>query len=176
MEKSKQKTAQELKELIDNHPTVQMFHEIFKDRKYSNTYLTGGAVIDLLEGRTPKDWDFLKTSPKPFLDAGFEHVYTTKSAATYKKDDITVQILSKPKEKFDFTISQATYDVDRKILVIDEQSFKDKTLTPVSFETKSDALCSLLRIPHWKKKGYAIHDLTYLSLLNVVAKNSKINS
>jgi hypothetical protein len=170
------KTAQEQKELIDNHPTVQMFHEIFKTKSFSQFYICGGAITDLLEGREPKDWDFLKTSPKPFLDAGFEHVHTTKSAATYKKDGITVQILSKPKEKFDFTISQATYEVGKKILSIDEQSFKDKTLTPVSFETKSDALCSLLRIPHWKKKGYTIHDLTYLSLLNVVAKNNKINS
>jgi hypothetical protein len=39
-----------------------------------------------------------------------------------------------------------------------------------------NALNSLRRLPHWKNKGYSINDITYLSLLGVVGRNSNINS
>lgn len=176
MEVKKQKTAQEQKHLLDNHPTIQMFRELFKDR-YSVFKLVGGAVVDILEGKEPKDWDFTTMGPEPLLDAGFEHQYTTKTAATYKKENITVQILTTNPNDFEFKISQAQYEITKQKLEIDEQSFKHKTLIPTSFEPQS-ALNSLRRIPHWIKKGYRIHELTYQSLLNSVAgsKNKMLSS
>lgn len=141
--------------------------------------LTGGAVIDILEGRKPKDYDFIGHSDstiKYFIKNGFTYQQTTKSAITIKKDDLILQFLNTPICKFDFKISQARYYIGKRNLELDYFSFENKTLIPVDFEDKRNALNSLRRIIHWKKKGYSINDLTYLSLLNVLAKHKPLSS
>lgn len=167
---------------IQSNSNIKYFHELLGEIKYGwqNLQLVGGAVIDILEDRKPKDFDFIKWSENnisTFVEAGFEYQYETKSAKTYKKGDITIQFINTPLENFDFKISQAYYDFKAKTLTIDEISFDNKILIPVCFENKRNAFNSLRRIPHWKNKGYKINDMTYLSLLNVVSKsNRNINS
>lgn len=165
-------------EKITSNETIQYFFEVLGEIKFNsqNIKLIGGAVVDILEDRTPKDYDFIEVGTsaiKKFEEAGFEYQFETKSATTYKKDNITIQFINTPKEKFDFKISQATFDFKNKVLSICETSFNNKTLIPVDFESKRNAFNSLRRIPHWKNKGYSINDMTYLSLLNVVSKNNK---
>jgi len=63
-------------------------------------------------------------------------------------------------------------------LLLDFAEKENKMLIPCekAWIERKNALNSLRRIPHWKSKGYSINDITYLSLLGVVSRNSNINS
>jgi hypothetical protein len=143
--------------------------------------IIGGAVIDILEGREVKDYDLIGFSPSQVEKLGLTYSHETKTATTYIKDSLIIQALKTQKEDFDFKISQATLTVDYRKTIslnIDDSSFKNKMLIPCDrcWTEKKNALNSLQRIPHWRKKGYIINDITYLSLLGVAAKNININS
>jgi len=163
---------------ITNDSTVKYFTELMGDR-YSGLLLVGGAVVDILEGRTPLDYDFVAASDADidiFKCNGFKFVSVTKSAITLKKQKIVVQFLTRSLVEFDFKISQSTYNFRTKKLTIDLISFEEKTLIPTSFINEEYAIRSLVRIPHWRKKGYDIKDVTYLSLLNVIGTSKRIES
>lgn len=164
-------------EKIQSNKVIKMFSEILERTIWAR--LTGGAIIDILEGRTPKDYDFIDYSQEDidaFKKAGFMFQCETKYAITYQKDGFIVQFLKTSFSDFDFIISQSCYDFSSKKLIIDETSFEHKTLIPVNFEDKESALSCLVRLPHWRKKGYEIHDATYLSLLETIAGKSLKNN
>lgn len=168
-----------LEEIIAKNQVVIMVKEILKDNYYNSLSLVGGAVLDIIERKTPKDYDFIYGSDsiiEKFLKNGFKFIQTTKSATTLKKGKIIIQFINTPLANFDFKISQTRYDIKRGYLEIDKISYKYKTLIPVNFEDFRNAINSLRRIPHWRKKGYNIKDLTYLSLLNVISKKRPIGS
>lgn len=147
----------------------------------SSINLIGGAVTDILEGRKPKDYDTIGGLDLYKDKLGLEFQYETKTAKTFKKGDLIVQLLKTDKADFDFKISQASLTIDYKkqlTLEIDTNSFENKMLIPCekAWIERKNALNSLRRIPHWKSKGYSINDITYLSLLGVVSRNSNINS
>lgn len=175
-------TKEEMKNKIYSNEIVKQFVDIIGDKaNWVSFYLIGGAVIDIINDKPPKDYDFIGGSDsikKIFKDNGFDFICSTNSADTYSKGDIVVQFLNTPLENFDFKISQSRIRISGKTneFIIDEDSLNKKQLIPVDFKTKRNALNSLRRIPHWKKKGYEIHDLTYLSLLNVVSKQNALKS
>jgi len=151
--------------------------------------LVGGAVIDIIEGRKVKDYDFLNFSPHDAKKLGFKYSHDSKTATTYINDksanliagDFTIQALKTDINDFDFKISQSTlsWSYQQKLnLLLDEDSFNNKVLIPAqkSWTEKKNALNSLRRIVHWKNKGYTINDITYLSLLSVVGKGNNHNS
>lgn len=73
----------------------------------------------------------------------------------------------------------ASVDYNKKLsLELDKESFDNKTLIPCErcWSEKPNALKALQRVVHWRKKGYEINDITYLSLLGVVGKNNNKNS
>lgn len=160
-----------MEEILKNNEKVKILKEIFSS-VYS-VKLVGGAVIDILEGREPKDYDLIYFIPslhnKHLLNAGFEFQYETKTARTWTKDDITIQTLKTDKDDFDFTISQAIWDLKSEKIEIDNISFKSKKLipTPNAFLDKSKARNSLKRIRHWERKGYKIPKQTLDSLKRV---------
>jgi len=169
MNEEKQKEfKKELLEKIQSDSVIIMFSDILKT-KYYYPKLVGGAIVDILEGKKPKDYDFIGLNKKDILNNGFEFKFATKTAETYQKDDIIVQILTTSIESFDYKISQTAYAFHSKELEIDCHSFINKDLAPVCFEPKQ-ALNSLRRLPHWKNKGYSINDNTYHSLLNSACK------
>lgn len=169
--------TKEQEKLFRADPFIKMVTEITEG--ISSIALTGGAVIDILERRKPKDYDCVGTLYESKL--GLEYSHETKSAKTFKKGDLTIQLLKTDKADFDFKISQARLVINYKkelTLEIDENSFNNKILIPCekAWTERKNALNSLRRIPHWKNKGYTINDTTYLSLLGVVGKGNNYNS
>jgi len=155
--------------------------------------IIGGAVIDIMEGRTPKDYDIIHGSNgenKLLEKAGYEFKYKTKFATTYEGKNV-IQLINRPTTTFDYTISLSSLSLVRRIrycnedkkydlfdinatLTYDEVSFNRKVLIPQSFTDVSMVLNSLKRVPHYIKKGYYIPDNTYLSLLSVLADHKNI--
>jgi hypothetical protein len=155
----------EQEELFKNDPFVKMC----LDAKV-NVSLVGGAVVDILEKRSPKDYDVLYMSNQTALEKlGLKYCYDSRTSTTYKKCDMAVQNLKRSKDEFDFTISQAMLKIgaNEKIeLVIDNISYENKILIPtgLAWLNRGNAINSLKRIPHWQKKGYRVHEMTYKSL------------
>lgn len=167
----------EQEELFKANEVVKLIVE----NNISNIKLVGGAVLDILNGKTPKDYDFLSITEAQILKLGFKYSHDTKTATTYIKDNLILQKLKTDINDFDFKISQTTlsWDFSRKMeLTVDEVSFENKVLIPCDkcWIEKKNALNSLRRLPHWREKGYKINDITYLSLLGVVGKSNNINS
>ena len=138
--------------------------------------LVGGAIIDILEDRKPKDYDILNQSAsmQTLIKEGFRFVRKTNTATTYKfnteksKDNVLQVLHAIDSSEFDFTISQTSLSlVKNPVLTIDETAFNEKILIPVGFD-KDLAINSLKRIPHWKNKGYQLDDISYLSLLGCI--------
>lgn len=173
-----QKTTlhQKLLDKIISNDIIQKLTLIFNDN-YRSTKLVGGAIVDILEDRIPKDYDIINGYSDKLLEAGFSFKYSTKTADTYHDGNICVQFLKTTLDKFDYKISQSEFDFKNQKLIIDLHSFVNKDLIPVSFE-QDRCIDSLQRIPHWKKKGYSINDNTYLSLLQngLNLKHKIINS
>ena len=156
---------------LKNNKVIKELNEIFLTQDNITVKLVGGAVVDILEGRVPKDYDIIVPYNKSkaviaLMLNGFDFKYKTVTSETFKKGDITVQIIVTQPCNFDFTISSSTYIINRDVLEIDEISFNNKTLIPNNFTIKKEALNSLSRIPHWMAKGYSIKPATYFSLLN----------
>lgn len=137
--------------------------------------LVGGAVIDIFDGRKPKDYDFTHISFGVLASLNFKYSYETATATTYEResDGLIIQRLKTSAATFDFKISRAKISGEDSFryqtkIDIDADSYLNKLLIPQSYEPQA-ALNSLMRIPHWRKKGYEIHDMTYYSLLKAVA-------
>lgn len=167
----------EQEELFKADPIISLALE----QNVRSVNLVGGAVIDIIEGRKVKDYDFLNFSPHDAKKLGFKYSHDSKTATTYIKGGLTIQILKTDINDFDFKISQAelTWNYHKKLsLILDETSFENKMLIPTekAWTERKNALNSLRRVPHWKNKGYTINDTTYLSLLSVVGKGDNYNS
>jgi hypothetical protein len=140
--------------------------------------LVGGATIDILDGRTPKDYDLIVHNShevgKALLVNGYVLKFETATAITYVKDKTIIQLLKTHVGDFDFIISQAEYIIARDTISINEEHYRRKLLIPCNFENKKYVLNSLYRLPHWIKKGYRIDNATYYSMLN--ALNNKLDN
>ena len=140
----------------------------------SGIYLTGGAIIDILDGKEPKDYDFVgvhENFVEKYIESGFNYKSKTKTAITLEKEGKTIQFLRTDISTFDFKISQAKYDIKKKTLEIDKVSFNQKILIPTNhtFEKVGKTLNALKRVPHYERKGYKLPEATYLSLLNNIS-------
>lgn len=168
-----------LKNKIRNDEVVKGFIILLAGRsETSYLKLAGGSIIDILEDRKPKDYDFCggnSVIEKMFVDDGYKFLTDTATATTYRKGAIVVQFLKKDISEFDFTISQSCYYFKHDSLSIDETAFEKKTLIPCNWWNKDSLFSALQRVPHYYKKGYTIKDVTYLSMLNTI-KPSYIRS
>jgi hypothetical protein len=162
---------------LKNNKVVKELNDIFLAADNVTVKLVGGAVVDILEGRVPKDYDILVPYNKSravvaLMVNGFDFKYKTATSETFKKGSVVVQIISNQPCNFDFTISSSEYIINRDELIIDELSFNKKTLLPNNFTDRKAVLNSLSRIPNWIAKGYTIKNATYFSLLNCL--NDKV--
>lgn len=176
-------TKEQALEKLQNNEQLQKFQNFMKDKNlsYHSLTLVGGAVIDILNNKTPKDYDFIcSVSRESLVEAGWHFSHSTSTADTYYFDGVPCQMLKKPIEDFEFTISQSRVKINSsKIsdLNLDLLSFNNKVLIPCGWERKHAKDC-LLRIPHYRNKGYSIPDETYLSLVRIGmrAETTGINS
>ena len=163
-----------LKEKIKANDIIRMISESLPNK---NCYLVGGAIIDILEGRKPKDYDITNFySFNRLKEKGFIFICETKTAYTYTFNGFMIQFLKTTVENFEYKISQSKYKMDGTSLIIDKLSFENKTLIPTTFTNTKIAKECLFRIPHWQNKGYNIHPMTYLSLLNIALNDTKKSS
>lgn len=160
----------------ENKPLMDIVDSLFKSQTYSKFSLVGGAVIDILDGKTPKDYDFVDfTSSKNYQklnDNGFKFISETSTAITYSFKGKKVQFLKRMPEQFEFTISTSSCSFQKNkspILTIDKYVYKNRVLIPINIENWYSCL---YRIPHWVKKGFSIDDSTYLSLVNMANKKT----
>lgn len=157
-------------EKLRNFPTV------FKDR----LYLTGGAIIDIIDGRKPKDFDFYTEDVDAFFKfmeyMRFEYMYSTEYSYTFKYSNMVIQLLKKRIDEFEFTVSQSKYDLSKDVLYLDELSVNRRILIPVSFTNKEQIMSALLRIPHWKRKGFDIPVQSYYALLRSLVDDDSLKN
>lgn len=140
-----------------------------------NCLLCGGAIIDILDGNTPKDYDILgynKSAESVLLKNGFKFLYESTTARTFVglvgEKKIVVQFLKQPNtDNFDFTISTSTYNLKNGLLKLDE-CYESRLLVPVNWGEKRILASGLMRIPHWERKGFKAHHITYKSMLRKV--------
>lgn len=154
-------------------------NQVIKD--FSDHYITGGAIIDIAEGRIPKDYDFIiKEEEDEFvnkcIELDYELVSKTMSAITFKKGKTIVQGIFKDSEEFEYEISRVRFKYTNDFLDrFDEASFLSKVLIPTDYSFKNP-YNALLRVPHWQRKGYKLPDKTYLSLLSAMNKQKSCGS
>jgi len=173
------KTISELSDVVKNHPTILEFNKILVGCSFYDLELVGGAVVDIIDGREPKDYDMIGFNDAviaKFRAYGFVFQSETKTAITYQKFGLIVQFLQKSKEDFDFRISQTSWSFYHNKLTFDKESFDGKLLIPTSFTNKGLLINSLLRIPHWQNKGYNVPLPTYMSMVRAIGKATTPNN
>ncbi|HLS53746.1 MAG TPA: hypothetical protein VK031_07220, partial [Tissierellaceae bacterium] len=127
--------------ILKSHPVIKELKEsIISMSKSPHAHLVGGAVVDILEGREPKDYDFnvsfcgkgwVKINENP----DFKFLYNSATAITYLfKGKYVVQILEKQSEYFPFFIEKFKYNIVTETMVtpnpFTEVSFNSKKLIP----------------------------------------------
>ena len=163
--------------ILKDHPVVKELREtILTMSKGSHAYLVGGAVVDILEGRKPKDYDFnvsfceegwVKINNNP----DFRFLYNSATATTYLfKGKHIVQILEKQSDHFPFFIEKIKYDVVKETIYtlnsFTEVSFNSKRLIPYRAIFREGSITHKAykqRVKRWKQKGYRIPNITYKS-------------
>lgn len=168
MEKQKLNT---FKDILDNNKELQEIIEVLLSKGIKHVSLTGGAVTDIMDGKTPKDYDFTDYGVHNTIiesDHDIVFVRRTKSADTYLvKGKYEVQFLKRHPEDFKFTIEQVTYQINSKTLgnfcvesyltrrlIVNMKPFDGKSVYYKDFKA---------RIKHWRRKGYTIDKTSYKS-------------
>jgi hypothetical protein len=172
---SKQKL--EWRDKVSCNPVIQELQKYVKEEcRLYTVLLAGGAVVDILDGRTPKDYDIIGAPGalgSRLLAEGYEFLGDTSKASTYLKGTTIIQLLKVNSiNDFEFTISQTSVNLRTLDLKINRDHYNSKELVPVKF-TGQQGYSALARIPHWMKKGYSIKEVTYHSLLRNVVKSEE---
>lgn len=171
--------SQEVLERVMNDKSLIEIAEKLSLVSDKSVNLVGGAIIDILDGRVPKDYDFLfsgisiENVYKGLMDVEeFEFISDSNTALTYLFRGKTVQILKKTTTSdFDFTISKAEINVvNPTVVFFDFTSYKSRKLIPTQ-SSRDNPILPLRRIPHWSKKGFECPEITYQGLLTKLVKD-----
>lgn len=156
-----------------------LFLKTIKEENLSNLTLTGGAVVDILSERTPKDYDFIHSNvieDEMNKSDKFKLLYTSITAITYEFLGKKVQLLYKNPVDYPYTIEQSKYNIDTGQLdFFASDSFEQKLLVPNKEVYKSRAIARnvIKRLLHWQGKGYNIHPITFASVVKSAFKKCK---
>lgn len=168
IEKINKETLLEIAKRIEANETVKKLQKTSINKFGS---LVGGAVVDIALGKEPKDYDIVgvpESHHKYGLGKEFVFVSETMWAYTYMLENKTIQFLKKNDWDFEFKISQSKYELNTGNLFIDKPSFDNKTLIPVNFYNTQMLREGLMRLPHWRNKGFTMCDTTYKSVLETL--------
>lgn len=164
-----------MKDKLFRHEGILHLHNLVRGKGLT-CKLVGGAVVDIIDGKTPKDYDLIvgqygqKSMMEILREDGFKFYGDSSTALTFIKGKIIVQILKTKVEDFDFTVSQSSIDLVEMYCDLAEYAIENKILVPTSYTDKTRIFSSLARIPHWMKKGYKMPEITYYSLLNALSE------
>lgn len=174
------KTKAEIyKELEDKLKTDECLKSLMGEpflKEACSLKLTGGAVIDILEGRKPKDYDFININ-KNELERFYlkvpdlKFLYSSKSANTFLyKDKYILQSLNSDIEDFPFTIEQSSFDLKKgKLERFSTMSYFSKTLIPNDGRFQGRVITDKnfkARIKKWEGKGFKMPDITKKSYMS----------
>ena len=168
IEKINKETLLEISKRIEANEVVKKLQKTSINKFGS---LIGGAVVDIALGKEPKDYDIVgvpESSHKYGLGEEFVFISETMWAYTYMLENKTIQFLKKSDWDFEFKISQSKYELNTGNLSIDKPSFDNKTLIPVNFHNIQMLKEGLMRLPHWRNKGFLMCDTTYKSVLETL--------
>lgn len=156
--------------------------ELDLEKSRMSVNITGGAVVDILRGVKPKDYDILHhTSLENLLreNSKFKLEYVTKSAVTFSFGNSIIQLIYKPPTNFPYTIEKGQYSLtSQKLSNFDSSSFETKLLIPSqnAFEDKHTARCAIQRLLHHQHKGWNLPDITFQSVCQVAFKSDNSKS
>lgn len=178
-------TEHELHNKIKTNTEVSTIADAIKGAYInSGTFLTGGALVDIAAGKTPKDFDLVVRNKKrkaniidALVLAGYRVEHKTSTAITLiQPGKRPIQVLNRTDvNSFDFTIAQGVYIFEFDLLkYFDYDSYHQKKLFPTecSFNSKTGATNALGRLPHWKNKGFELPDITFLNMLRIATKET----
>lgn len=176
---------EQYKETLKANLFLQAFKNELQNRKLKPdqvlvnppTVLVGGAVIDILRGVIPKDYDFIHNSNLEKImreNLNFKLEYTSRSAITFSYNGSIIQLLYKSPDSFAYTLEQSRWNLFEETLInFDEQSFLNKVLVPtkLAFESRGTARVGVKRLLHWQNKGWNLQNITFQSLCDVAFKD-----
>ena len=171
---------------IKAHPVVKELMEVAKALGHaSSAMLTGGAVVDILDGREPKDYDISwkycdGIHDKLELHKDFKLLYESMTATTYLfKGKHKIQILKNGTETFPFLNDLILFRMDGRI-----DSLKNKHLRSIlenriimvnDYRVVDLGISRKLfkaRVKKWESKGYKMHPITYKSYIKMTKHKS----
>ena len=172
---------------IKSHYVVSKLIDIAKKEGYGSSFLlTGGAIFDIIDGRKPKDYDFIveccsglyKTLSKK---QEFKVLYTSNTSITYLFDGKhIVQFLRADIADFPFENDKVLFnmkgefDIDRSSLFL--YNILNQRIIIVNHERVSNIGISRklfkARVNKWKRKGFYIHPISYKSYLKKTHSNT----
>lgn len=166
-------TKEKVKEIITSSEYYKTIKGLF-DPKNLNHFvsLTGGAILDILANRKPKDYDLISTNIKVtnelLLKAGCEFLYSSKTSYTFKKGDLIIQVLKTKVEEFDFTINQTNISLESDYINdLDLVSLNSNWLIPTEHSWNSSQrrkVCLKRNNYMWKTKNMCLPEITRKSL------------
>lgn len=171
---------------LRSNEVLKDLKKLLEDNNFCDSFfLTGGAVIDILEDREPKDFDIVSTSSlnniltKSQEVPDLKLIYTSRTAITFLfKHKHIIQVLKKSTEDFKFTIEKSMYSIKKeKLIDFCYHSFLSKNLIPndTPFEEGSVTKKNFkIRLEKWKSKGYKIHKKTEMSYLKWARSTSLV--
>lgn len=134
--------------------------------------LVGGAVTDILEGRTPKDFDFTCDYDTETLlerlsyNTDFRFQYNSATSTTFLyRGKYIVQFLNNPASDFLFLNEMNEFNMDSGELTTFHKSLLDTKKLALNVGVLSRGVHSptifARRVRHWENKGYTISDVSF---------------
>jgi len=171
---------------IKAHPVVKELMEVAKALGHaSSARLTGGAVVDILDGREPKDYDISwtvcdKIYDKLELHKDFKLLYESMTATTYLfKGKHKIQILKNGAETFPFLNDRILFRLDGRIDSLNNKHLrsilKNRIIMVNDYRMVDLGISRKLfkaRVKKWESKGYKMHPITYKSYIRMTKHKS----
>ncbi|HLS54066.1 MAG TPA: hypothetical protein VK031_08845 [Tissierellaceae bacterium] len=167
------------------HPVVRDLIEVAKKHNTRSAYLTGGAVVDILDGREPKDYDISWIACQNIHETLGKHkyfklIYSSRTSTTYLfKEKYKVQILKTHERDFPFMNDRILFNLrgeleirdnpyllsilKERIIVVNDEMFERGGISRKLFKA---------RVKKWESKGYKMHPITYKSYIRMTKHKS----
>lgn len=186
----KKDRIKEYESKIKSNQVVQDLMAFVNDNKWCDSVmLVGGAVIDILDGREPKDYD-LCISHSNIFEYGYKEltrrlantdefrlVYTSMTAYTFQFKGNIVQVLKTNPSDFIFEIEKSRFGLKSGTFsFFDIMGYESKLLIP---NDENDVIREKYlrnfksRVKRWSEKGYKLHPVTYKSIKPFLKKDNR---
>lgn len=171
-------------DIVKNHPVVKELMEICeKEKESKRVFLTGGAVVDIIDGREPKDYDILYHCCNTIIERvskndKFRLLYTSRTSITFLfKGKYKVQLLRSKQDEFPFENDKILFRMDGIITggTMFAKDILDHRLIIVNDDRMNYGISRKLfkaRVKKWESKGYKMHPITYKSYIRMTKHKS----